>query len=898
MNLSWAEYDQLMDYSRTMFTVKTYENTQSYSKLLRGTFSDTQIFRLIQASPNNVSDIVNDIGPDWFPYSILKNTKHKDYPQTFVLNQLEFGKTVEIDDSSIEEVNGIRYYINNNYRHILILRPNEVLMNPKPLLELLGNANDGRYNVLEILGMYHLVMSGIVPLSFINDIWKPLVRKSSDGIELRRNLKLYSTSIKRWPEFWEGIYDVESALMAETETVLGYIITDITEEHLISIDNILSTPKLSYPGTSEQFFKHLEYHLDHWKQTIDTQVRDEDYSSFLANWNAWTTSGSAPEFKLRDDSGHKYRINKSMLPLVSDIGYFTGPKPQVYSKIILKAEVGKSRIAYSTPTYYSMAESYIAHKYSNYLEDANKDMFTAKSQESKLLQSAKFIETNKFLASSDIEKNDFIHITYLDTYILLYMLRKHLVTQEDINVVLSIASFYCTNKLQLDKDYKARFLQYYNPELKARKDRIVLEGIGGLMTGRRLTTLLNSVLNYAINAISVDLVNKVHPKCYSNTFGGDDSIQEVTSILSGILLYSTETNILLTINPTKSYISRVTGEFFRVQYKVGGDRRGYWSRVIHSIIANNPVSRQELDVITKLKGYWSNIQQILRRTNNKGKDYFTKLLFILANVNKIKKDWLSITVENGGCGISVSGVNDFSVLRPGIPRFHERIRKYEFNYNWFDQSMIALNPDKLDGINHSYLNDMTRGIRDFENRRQSRLDYRKRLKAYKPVVLAGRITSHSAFNQRSFYLTSKDKVEAVNILTNSSNIYRKQFNTNIRVQDDKYQYYLDVLNRAKFVKFRDKLNYLINAGILSIQPNLINRFSAYVMQQLLTKSVSVVSKWYSLPPDMTWAVKDRTLSYILNQRVFKPSTYSVLCTKLYDEFYQKNISSLGWAYDW
>jgi hypothetical protein len=269
----------------------------------------------------------------------------------------------------------------------------------------------------------------------------------------------------------------------------------------------------------------------------------------------------------------------------------------------------------------------------------------------------------------------------------------------------------------MDAEFKSRFLTYYNSDLPTTKSKIVLEGIGGLMTGRRFTTLLNSVLNYALNAISCDLVNKLKPKCYPNTFGGDDSIQEVSSIGSGILLYVTETNILLTINPTKSYISKVTGEFFRVQYKVKKARSGYWSRVVHSVVANNPVSRQELDTITKLKGYWSNIQQIVRRTGQRTNRYFEKLLFILANVNKIKKEWLSITVENGGCGISVSGINDFTRLKPGIPRFFDLNHKYEFNLDWYNAAMTRLNKDDLDGINESYLKDMIQGIRDFETRR-------------------------------------------------------------------------------------------------------------------------------------------------------------------------------------
>lgn len=890
MSLDKSKLDGVMEKAVKLFTQTTLKLFPTINEMLKDAgfeqkFIDT-VFSLGKVPSQKDIEI---IGPVYFQYNILRRYKSfRQYPLQYVKSELKNVKPMEPVVTDIYETNGIYYSMKPAEKNILILRPDEIFTGTTRLQKLLGPANDGRYNVLEVIGMYHQLELGVLPDKFMDEVWAPNVQQSRSGEELRKRIKPYTTSIKRWPEYWEEVFQVNSSLIAETETALGYIIKEeLDDSHLESVASTLSVTPVRFAGTEAEFWSSIKLIIDLWPVH---KPKDIDFELYLNSWHLWTTSGSAPEFRVKTKDGQTLRVNKSALPLVITKEELLSSKND-WNRVIQKAEVGKNRIAYSTPTLNTLQEGYIVYKYS--LED-NPSMFTSLSNAEKFTWSANIVGSKNKYASSDIEQNDFIHSTYLDTYIMGYLLYNRLSTQEDINIVVEILERNLINKVLV----KHEMTPIWAPFLE--RDRglsVLLSGSGGIMSGRRWTTLLNSIVNFLINTLAVTNVRKLSLGYPSrNTFGGDDSIQVVDTLRSGILIFILETAMFLTINPTKSYISDTTGEFFRVQYKIGEYRSGYYSRVIHSIVSNNPVSMQEIDAVTKCKAFWANCQQILRRTMNKGSAYLQKLMSILASIAGVRNT-LTIAPSNGGCGISPQNIISTSIATPGIPRFTQtkKVEDYKLNYKWFDQCMSVVDPG-LPGIRESYIQDMLDGIRDIDSRVEQRKRYRLKLRLWSPRIIEQpptstpqRYSQSLLMNSNPITVTSKT-IEHVNTKRTRQRAY---FHVN-----KKYQLFIDVLSRAIFPRFKDKLEYLTSSGILWLNGSYRNTKSAYTLKSVMLKSLDTVGSMLSLPPDMNFIPNTEIVSMIGFQPVRSPSDYYRYCSTYWAASHSWLSKTSGWALSW
>jgi len=869
-------------------TLKLFTNIEDM--LLDTGFSATFINGIHDLRSGISGDIIAAVGPEYFGYNILRNyKKYKNYPFEFAINLSNKAPSPLVLSNDIYSAKGVYYSMKPAEKNILILRPDEVFDDPSQLINLLGSSNDGRYNVLEVLGMYHLLKLKILPDLFIKQVWLPAVRRAANGEDLRNYIKAFTISIKRWPDYWEAIYQTESSYIAETETVLGYIIKEEMEQsHIESIRDSLVVTPIRFAGTAAEFWETADAIIDTWPVN---GKRDINFDGYLNNWNLWTTSGSAPEFRVKTREGKDLRVNKSALPLVITKSELLNAKND-YSRVIQKAEVGKNRIAYSTPTLNTIQEGYFSYKYR--LEE-NPRMFPSLSNSQKLSWSANVIDEKKMLwASSDIEKNDFIHSTYLDTYIMARLLSHVLDNEADVLIAVEVLMRNMTNKVYVRGEMHDEWKDIL---LKVRKSGVVLEGSGAIMSGRRWTSLINSIINYFFNQIASRTVIKYDiGKVLTNFFGGDDSIQAVASLVAGIFIFVIQTSLLLTINPTKSFISSYSAEFFRVQFKIGNKRKGYFARVLHSIVSNNPVSTQEIDVVTKLKAFWANCQQIIRRSDNKGSDYLWNLLLKLARINNARHV-IDIAPANGGCGLSFTAQSNNKIASPGIPRFRQEksINDYELRFDWFDECMQVLDPG-VEGIRQSYVQDMLEGIRDIDNRVEQRKEYKTKMRAWTPLITYGPSSMHfKGYNTQ--VLVQPGPTKSVEIINSGTQLNRSRARQYFQVLGN-YQTYIDVMSRGIFPRFKDKLEYLTRTGILWLNGSYRNTKSAYSLKSIMLSSFDVVGSVLSLPPDMNYIQSDDIPAMIGFQKVVSPSSYYQVCSTYWESNYLWLTKLSPWALGW
>lgn len=897
-SLDLTRFKQLGDELWDGFIKTSLRTFDTIEDMLRDNGVKDGMLQAVLSIPKVVrQEDIDTVGAEWFPYNDLRRyRKYRDFPLTFSRTGLDYGTPLDCVDLEVIVCNKIVYHIFEYQKKILILRPEEIFTDSGVLslmLEALGEANDGRYNVLEVIGMYHLLALKATPIDFLRSNVFKTIAKSGDGMILRKNLKILSTSIKRWPEYWSEKYVTKVELLMEVETVLGYIITpEPTREHFATLEDMLPATPFRYVGSEKQ----LRSFIDEYCLTWDTHdPLDITYEQYKNNWHLWTTSGVASGYKVRRrDNGKKIRINKSALPLVTTADIAFNQPSEPVSKVVLKAEVGKSRLVNSTDVATTLNEGYFVYKYS--LERENM-MFTSRNSLGKLQTSANILTSKRMLASSDIEKNDFIHSSYLDAYYLQRVLLPRLVSQEDVDLAYDLVSAVKINRVFVTFDLPQDFSKMVEQEDKG--DGVLMSGPGGILSGRRLTTWINSINNSCINTLACIMVSKFGQTAYTNLFGGDDSIQQVSSLSSGILLFIIESAILLTINPLKSYISYDTAEFFRVFYKVNGYRAGYYTRVIHSIVSNNPVSKAEIDVITKLKAFWSNCQQIYRRCRS-GMDYMWSLVVRLAAVSKVTESMLRIPVSQGGVGISDS--NNYSMLRvvPGIPRFKNYYKPsdYDLDLSWYATIMKTYNRYDLDGIEQSYLEDMMSGIIDIDARSKAKKAYKSAIWHWKSkvTVIADKLPE-VRFPLDGIGLGSPGIKESPQEYDRYVKQWRSVVSSYFSVTGE-YREYVDILSRAKFKRYSQKLRFLVEKGIASISPAFLNTKSAYVSQSIMLGSPVLLGGHQSLPPDVNYGVSAYIGCVTAPLTVRSAKHYDALCCASFSALAGNIAYLLAWAMNW
>lgn len=918
----------LEQYTKTiekLFVESHYEVVDFETLISRNGWSTDQLTTLINL-PAKFSQIsyndINTIGAQWFPYNVLhKYNAFRDYPYEYVKGKLGMVDLLADRQSGKYEqrtINGINYLGKRSEDNIRTLRLEELTRDheSQDIKSMLGSSNDFRYTELEIMGMIGLLRIIKPPMRFLEQVWFPAIRHANNGIVLRAMIKCWSTSIKRWPEYWTTRYNTEIQYIIETETVLGYIIEDTMQEyHLDSIKETLANKKFSYTLHFPLLKTRI---LDVLKELVEpVGARPMDYSikEYFNNSNNWATPGAASGYKIYTEPTEdgevpqKLRINKNALPLFYTLEDVLTDRRED-AGVVLKAEVGKNRIAYSASTSVTLLESYIVDKYW-YLFDGStsRTNYIAYTNPERLRLAATLISTadEYGIVSADIEANDVIQNSVFNTLIYLWQFELYPPEPEDEEVILRVADAMLYNKVRIPKNiinlYDYDFEDYiYNSD----KNNIYVKGSGGALSGQKFTYARNTRNNVIVSALSIDLVSNYFPGEYMDPIvGADDSIAISRTVRSTIMQFLLNTSILLTVNPAKSYISYTSGEFFRIMYIKGSRRQGYPCRIIHSVIAVNPASSQEIDIVNNLKSYWDNCSQLIRRGGDEA--VLKNWLLKLAHSKRVSLPVLCAATEQGGVGIPISDEYMFSVINPGIPRYKQTYREYNYNKTWFNEIMIELRMTQVPGGVESYFGDMQTGIRDKVARTESKDKYKRAVDNWANTYFHSKTKVRPRIPERllrsgeavmDFWGSYNDILGTLDSAMNQINNISRQRNIYYKVLKE-YQLYTDILNRGQYPKFVDKLDTLTGLGLLFISDNFKNTKSAYVTKTLLNGQLALSSPVnFSFPADMTFMYVDMGVTLLGPVTIKSPAEFTWFSDYIRFSVATGFLPYMRWACNW
>lgn len=850
-------------YDMKRYVIKTFPTLDSFLKA-RG-YSQKQIQPLLVKNfiPSKASLLT--VGLEFFDYDTLYQYGFGQFPLEFVLKKLsKFESVPQRSGNYIQySILGLNYISKPQEDRIRILRLSEAVTNPKLLINILGESNDFRYTELELIGLYYYCVYTKQNELYIKEILKPALIRAKNGIDLRLILGLYTVSIKRWPQFWTKKLKSNEGSIFEVETVFGYIQDILSDVHVEEVKDLLEPVQIHILGSADIFIKSLDDYILSFCDQVVVRNANISIKKFFSDWNIFSTSGSAPEYRIIDEFGVKHRVSKSVLPLVTTPAILLSGS--IENKVISKAEPKKFRIAFSVNTRDNFIESYFSELFPMLFKHGNVRHYPEMNTWQKLHVAGDLIQSADLLASSDIEKNDHLHSSIVDAYIISKIIP---VSQ------LSNYEAYLLHSLLTSTRVNTVTFPAYGDYAKQ-----VLSGTGGLFSGRRWTTFLNSFFNSFMNGEARKMVDGLSKGKVSNNFyGGDDSIQTCKVINFGLLLYIFLSCILMTINPYKSYVSDYAGEFFRVLYIKGKGRLGYQNRLIHSLTSNNPASKQEIDLISKLKAFDSMIQQFIRRG---GKDTISELLFKLVGVYSLPEQCINIPVSSGGLGIG--SPNYSKKVVPGIPRYSNLPKEYVLNLKWYDACMTYLNPDNIPGISDSYKSDMLEGIRDYDLRKDSKVMYKSAIAKWLTMVsfvniLASIENVHKMLSTGDFIveeITSRSSSTIGTVVDNlkglSFSITSKPYFSVIN-----YRLFNDILNRGLFPKFRDKIRAIEQFGAATISSSFLNSKSAYTTKQILNSKLDISSTQITtLPADLAFYPKSLFCGLVGFKPVRSPIDYSV-----------------------
>lgn len=731
----------------------------------------------------------------------------------------------------------------------------EELYDLTDIVRLLGEANDHRYSEIELCGIILWVYMS-KPNPYYLTIFKKLLVRAKHGLELRALLKPYSVSIKRWPTYWVK-YLKNNEPYIEVETILGYVITEtITPDMLEDLDKQLDITPINYYGGPDFLLRDVDKMIKAWHDVPPRPTKDISLSEFFNSWDLWTTSGSASDYRA-NVNGKKKRIHKSALPLYCTVKELYEGRLQP-SRTSVKAETAKSRLVFATPTYDSLSVSYLLYKYDTHVQNSNTRDYFSFSQEQMLNTSASFIDAlkqNKYVGSSDIEKNDWLHNVLFDLYVFVCLIEP-VILEEDIPVLLDICSRSTINWIFVPNiKYSSRHVKFSNDK------GTHLVSTGALVTGQRRTTLYNGFYNRIYNSLAQIMVSRTigyDPGLY-NIFGGDDSIQLFNDHTAGVLTYIAATTILLTISPLKSFISQNSAEYFRVNYN-DKYRTGYSNRVIHSIVSANPTSQQEVDVVLKCKSMYDTLQIFKRRSRSDLTDTIFSLYLKRLEVNP---EMCLVPTSAGGIGI---GLPSDKILQPGIPRYRSDVT-YKPVGNWFNLMAPYLNPYKLEGVLESYIKDMSKGVIDREETKRSRDKYKSSFSYW-----LGKVKFKNGKNDFLAAISSLDRSKGMlytinqftefsagvfPTLAGSTAAWQNYVNTyvsdkrSIRIIDKSDTRVIsDIINRSEMKKISDKIMFLSDNNLVTFGFNIINRLPGKVLLDLVLSSITGNASNATVPTDM------------------------------------------------
>lgn len=660
------------------------------------------------------------------PLSELVRYK-SDFPYTYALDAelLVLPLPREYDNSHV--VGPFTFYSSPSEDRIRLIRFAEIYK-PGTWFDQFSKFNI-QWNELELTGLYCYTRSiDFVP--FFKDLLLRLVEKSNNGLTLREYLKGWNTSFKRWLPYWESLLNINMYPYIELASSLGYIVKNSYTENLIAdvISTLTPTP-IRYPGSKRAFTQHLLNIMERlWKPKA--QPKELTFDDYLNDWKLWTTSGAASEFRILNPSGKKYRFNKSSLPIAIDKQTLYESRYQPY-KTILKMETGKVRIAYSAPSYFSLVEGYFCYKYSGIIEGVSHYDYIKLSNQEKLStycdMSDGFSE-GSIGASSDIEKNDFIHDSYLDMFLTVAALRNtdsqfkshRSLSASDESLLLDLAKARSINWVFIPVQVSSVMVKEHTNK------GTHLVGRGGITSGRRFTSTINGTLNHVMSMMAADLLPNQIVDDNPNLFGGDDSYSEAKNYYSSWLRLLIQSNILLTISPLKSYVSSSNGEFFRVAVNKSY-RYGYLSRCIHSLISSNPVSKQEIDLISKIKSFKSGTEMAVRR--GASPDFMAELNDVYSLIQRVTSEMRQSPTTEGGIGSEPLQSVIYSI-KPGIPRFIQHTGEFLVNDDWFNQLQFPY-PDQQ--VLDHYKTVMLQGVIDIETRQEDKIKYKSYLEKWRTM---------------------------------------------------------------------------------------------------------------------------------------------------------------------
>jgi hypothetical protein len=789
--------------------------------------------------------------PEYASLDDLRLYGRGNYPIEYLNSELaKVGSLDIIEQGEIEYYEDISYYSTPSLNRIRHFRISELyhLYTSSEFLQSL-NIYDGNFNELEIMGTW-LYFSFVDVPEMIKTFFSDQATSSRNGMELRARLKVLTVSMKRWLYFWEQKLERKNIYeFLEIETILGYIVSnEYTTGHENDLETTLQPSIINYIEGRNFLEDFKMILLSCWKKQKVT-IKDISFNDYLNDYGLWATSGAASEIRVIGTDNKKYRVNKGAIPVVVTKKELYDYRVQPY-RALLKSEVGKVRIAYSAPTYDSLLEGYILHKYSDLLVNVDNHDYVSFSNSKKLdfsIGVSELLGSNDF-GSTDIEKNDFSHDTYLDMYSWFLLIQTY-IQEQDKPLFLDLASRKVLNWVFVRKDLNGPHVDYKT------KEGSYLLGRGGVMSGRRSTTFLNNVMNSTMNSLSGYLVSDFCGKQFRNYYGGDDSLCRCSyySYWSRMVVNS---KILLSINPVKSYVSNYNAEFFRVASKKDL-RQGYLTRIVHSIVASNPVSKQEVDKKSKIKAMLSNIQMFVRRGAN---DNSYTLLDIYTNINKIPDEIKNIPTSSGGLGLFEPSKKKCS---PGIPMFRDSNdpEDYKLQLEWYDELSFreGLPAHTIPDINKSYLMDMVGAIRNIDARNERKKKYKyifkkwldeyKLLDIHRPVLryikqLQLRMTEINNQTGELMFFDFKTRKAALDKLSSV-----KKNNPNIIIND--FVIASDIINRYKARKVKEKIQTLISSGAVLISDTYINSRSAQLLLSEIIQTISSNGTKMTLSPDST-----------------------------------------------
>lgn len=752
----------------------------------------------------------------------------------------------------IREMDGISVWSTKSMDRIRIFHLDELLtIRTSQQFDLLRDQFDGRYSELEVMGL--CVYLNLVELpELLFDNLRRILTDSKDGLEARARLKPWSTSMKRWLPLWADKLGLSNLYpFVELETIFGYITGNgIDPSHVDDLTYMLSTKQIHWYGPdlfTDVFTKTLKHT---WvpKGTPETF----DLLEYFSNWNWWTTSGAASECRIMLANGKIVRINKSALPRAVSLEHLKAMRYQP-NRVLIKSEVGKRRIAFSSPTYWSLVEGYLLKKYVGIMDKVMYEDFIAMTNKNKFDYQCgindELLDGN-YIVSSDIEKNDFDHDTYLDALAWCTLLEGHL-SPEDTEIFLDLM----TSKLQ---NWVLVREEIDSPAVVSKDEKgSHLLGRGGLMSGRRGTTNLNNISNNVLNVMAANLVYPTTGDTNVNYFGGDDSQCKADSYWSGWLRLIYMDCIMLHISPAKSYVSNTNGEFFRVATN-GKTRWGYLTRVVHSVTQNNPVSAQPIDLLSRVRSLTSVLEIVARRGGDL--EYCSSLTnYFVQNILHLDLRLLNIPVCKGGLGV---GKPTPMRCTPGIPIYDPKTPDTITVDSWFDIIKMIELPD----VRESYGKDMLQGVRDIENRDASKKIYKSKLKTWKTdmVILEDRTIPNDKVmrsmetyftrtyeNLPSYRLNWSERFQYVNseidpAISGTKDLYN--------IID--YQGAVDVINRTQFGKVRLKIRALQEMNLVEFFSGTVSSFSGSVLLRMIVGGVSGNSSVTGLPPDLAYLNKN------------------------------------------